>query len=198
MNLDHRDPRLASVPSASSVVRSSPKIVTPEFMAEERRALTFAGQTLAFTNGCFDLLHTGHLASLRFARSQADALCVAVNTDASIRRLKGPARPIIPEDQRVALLAALDCVDYVVTFDTDTPREIIAQILPDVLVKGDDHRFTTIAGAVEVIAAGGRVEFCPREHNTPSTSAIIAKIKSSPSAPSASSVVKSLESSCAA
>lgn len=173
----------------------SRKLVTVEFLAEERRELAAIGKRIAFTNGCFDLFHTGHLASLRFARSQADALAVAVNSDASIRAIKGPSRPIIPLEQRVEILCALECVDYVVTFDTETPRDLIAAVLPDVLVKGDEYKFAPVAGAVEVITAGGRVEFHRRESGTPSTSEIIHRVRSISEA-SVFSVAKS-ESPCA-
>lgn len=153
------------------------KIVTAEFLVEERKELASRGKRLAFTNGCFDLFHAGHLASLQFARSQADALAVAVNSDRSIRNLKGPTRPIIPLEQRVEILCGLACVDYVVTFDTDTPLHIIQRVLPDVLVKGEEYRFNPVAGASEVIAAGGRVEFFRRPHGSPSTTDIIERIK---------------------
>jgi len=102
---------------------------------------------LVFTNGCFDLLHEGHLSTLRFAKSKGDRLVVAVNTDASIKRLKGAGRPIKPLDQRMAVLAALEMVDFVVSFDEDTPRQVIEQICPDVLVKGSDWQTGTIVGA---------------------------------------------------
>ena len=159
------------------------KLVTVETLAHHRENLTLAGQLLAFTNGCFDLFHAGHLASLQFARSQADALAVAVNSDRSIRNLKGPTRPIIPLEQRVEIICGLACVDYVVTFDTDTPLHIIHQVLPDVLVKGEEYRFNPVAGASEVIAAGGRVEFFRRPHGSPSTTDIIERIKKCAASP---------------
>jgi D-glycero-beta-D-manno-heptose 1-phosphate adenylyltransferase len=117
---------------------------------------------IVFTNGVFDLLHRGHVEYLSAARALGDALVVGVNTDASARRLgKGADRPVNPEDDRALVVAALAAVDAVVLFDEDTPRELIAALLPDVLVKGGDYTVDTIAGAAEVRAAGGRVETIP-------------------------------------
>jgi D-glycero-beta-D-manno-heptose 1-phosphate adenylyltransferase len=117
---------------------------------------------VVFTNGVFDLLHRGHVEYLYAARALGDALVVGVNTDASARRLgKGADRPINGEDDRAFVLAGLACVDAVTLFDEDTPRELVALLLPDVLVKGGDYTVETIAGADEVIAAGGRVEVIP-------------------------------------
>ena len=117
--------------------------------------------TLVFTNGCFDLLHRGHVEYLNAARSLGDRLVVAVNSDDSVRRLKGPTRPVNPEEDRAFVLAGLACVDAVVVFGEDTPRELIAALLPDVLVKGGDYTVDTIVGAAEVVAAGGRVVVAP-------------------------------------
>jgi len=117
---------------------------------------------LVFTNGVFDLLHRGHVEYLCAARARGDALVVAVNTDDSVRRLgKGADRPINREEDRALVLAALACVDAVTTFGEDTPRELIAALLPDVLVKGGDYTVDSIAGAEEVRAAGGRVHVIP-------------------------------------
>lgn len=112
---------------------------------------------LVFTNGVFDLLHAGHLASLETARSFGDALVVGVNSDASTRRLKGPARPFQPAEDRARLLAGLRCVDSVTVFDEDTPAELIGALLPDVLVKGGDYEGRDVAGSDAVRAAGGEV-----------------------------------------
>ncbi len=112
---------------------------------------------LVFTNGCFDLLHRGHVRYLNEARSLGDALVVGVNTDASVRRLKGSGRPLNPQDHRAYVLAALECVDCVTLFDEDTPRNLIAALLPDLLVKGGDYRPDEVAGGEEVRAAGGEV-----------------------------------------
>jgi rfaE bifunctional protein nucleotidyltransferase chain/domain len=116
---------------------------------------------LVFTNGCFDILHRGHVEVLFAARALGDALVVALNTDASVRRLKGAGRPIVPQDDRAIVIAALACVDAVTFFDEDTPRELIAALLPDILVKGGDYDAATVVGRAEVEAAGGRVAILP-------------------------------------
>jgi D-glycero-beta-D-manno-heptose 1-phosphate adenylyltransferase len=114
------------------------------------------GKAVVFTNGCFDLLHPGHVRLLEKARSAGDVLIVGLNSDASVARAKGPGRPLTSEGERAELLLALEAVDAVVLFDEDTPRELISQLLPDVLVKGADWAHF-IAGKEEVEAAGGRV-----------------------------------------
>jgi D-glycero-beta-D-manno-heptose 1-phosphate adenylyltransferase len=116
------------------------------------------GRRVVFTNGCFDVLHPGHVKTLEQARELGDALIVGINSDASVRELKGAGRPLIPQDERAEILAALACVDAVVIFDELTPRETIAALLPDVLVKGGDWADNRIIGREEVEAAGGRVE----------------------------------------
>lgn len=117
---------------------------------------------LVFTNGVFDLLHPGHTTYLDQARALGDALVVALNTDASARRLaKGPDRPIVPEADRARMMAALECVDVVTLFDEDTPRELVASLLPDILVKGGDYAPGAVAGGEEVLAAGGEVRIIP-------------------------------------
>jgi D-beta-D-heptose 7-phosphate kinase/D-beta-D-heptose 1-phosphate adenosyltransferase len=117
---------------------------------------------LVFTNGCFDLLHPGHVTYLTAARRLGDALVVGVNTDASVRRLeKQPGRPIVPEADRALVLAALACVDAVCLFDEDTPQALIADLLPDVLVKGGDYQPSEVAGREAVEAAGGDVIILP-------------------------------------
>ena len=116
---------------------------------------------VVFTNGCFDLLHAGHVASLVAARSLGDALVVGVNSDDSVRRLKGAGRPLMHQADRAYLIAALACVDGVITFDEDTPRALIAELLPDVLVKGGDYAVDDVVGRAEVEAAGGRVVLVP-------------------------------------
>lgn len=115
-----------------------------------------AGKTVVFTNGCYDLLHPGHIRLLEQARSLGDLLVLALNSDDSVRRIKGPLRPLITERDRVAVAASLEAVDAVTLFDEDTPRELIAALLPDILVKGADWAHF-IAGREEVEAAGGRV-----------------------------------------
>jgi D-beta-D-heptose 7-phosphate kinase/D-beta-D-heptose 1-phosphate adenosyltransferase len=115
------------------------------------------GRRVVFTNGCFDLIHPGHIRSLEQARALGDCLVVGLNSDASVRGLKGPARPVLSENDRAAILAALAAVDFVVLFDRPTPRELLARLRPDVLVKGADWNIETIAGREEVEAGGGRV-----------------------------------------
>ncbi|HZU28846.1 MAG TPA: D-glycero-beta-D-manno-heptose 1-phosphate adenylyltransferase [Bryobacteraceae bacterium] len=135
-------------------------------------------RTVVFTNGCYDILHPGHVRFLDQARSLGDILVLALNTDASVRRNKGGARPIVPEQDRATVAAALSCVDAVTLFDEDTPRELIAQLLPDVLVKGADWNHF-VAGREEVEAAGGRVLTIPLEPGY-STSEIIRRIQALP------------------
>jgi len=122
-----------------------------------RARLRREGKRVVFTNGCFDLIHGGHIHLFRWAKKQGDVLIVALNTDASIRRLKGPTRPIFPLAERFEVLAAIEDIDYLVSFGEDTPRKIIATLLPDILVKGGDWGPGEIVGAEEVEAAGGRV-----------------------------------------
>ena len=112
---------------------------------------------LVFTNGCFDLLHRGHVEYLYEARALGDALVVGINSDDSVRRLKGPSRPLVPVEDRALLVAALGCVDAVTIFEEDTPRELIAELLPDVLAKGADYTLDQVVGRQEVEAAGGQV-----------------------------------------
>ena len=121
-----------------------------------------AGLKVVFTNGCYDVLHPGHIRLLESARSLGDVLILALNTDSSVQRLKGPTRPLISQDLRAELAAALEAVDAVTFFDEDTPRELIAEVLPDVLVKGADWAHF-IAGREEVEAAGGQVLALPLE-----------------------------------
>lgn len=142
------------------------------------------GRCVVFTNGCFDLLHPGHIASLEQARSLGDALVVGINSDDSVRHLKGPGRPVFPQDERAEILAALECVDAVVIFDELTPQEVIARLLPDVLVKGGDWPSDQIVGREEVEAAGGRVVSIPVVPGY-STSAILQRIRDGVSATSA-------------
>ena len=142
-----------------------------QFGREKRNA-----RRVVFTNGCFDLLHPGHIRSLENARALGDVLIVGLNSDASVRRLKGEGRPVIPEQERAEILAALECVDAVVIFDDLTPREVIAGLLPDVLVKGGDWASDQIVGREEVEAVGGRVVSIPVVPGY-STTAILQKIR---------------------
>lgn len=134
------------------------------------------GRRVVFTNGCFDLLHPGHIRSLELARELGDALIVGLNSDASVRQLKGEGRPVIPERERAEILAALESVDAVVIFDALTPRDVIARLLPDILVKGGDWPGDQIVGREEVEAAGGQVASVPVVPGY-STSAILQKIR---------------------
>ena len=131
---------------------------------------------VVFTNGCFDLLHPGHIRGLEQAHRMGDVLIVGLNSDTSVRQLKGPARPVIPEAERAEILSALESVDAVVIFDELTPREVICRLLPDVLVKGGDWPGDQIVGREEVEAAGGRVVSIPFVPGY-STSAILEKIR---------------------
>lgn len=134
------------------------------------------GKTFAFTNGCFDILHPGHLFSLAQTAQEADFLVVGLNSDASVQRLKGPTRPINNTKSRAIVLSNLVLVDIVVVFEEDTPLELITTLLPDVLVKGGDYTVETIVGAKEVIANGGKVIINPIVEGF-STTGLIEKIK---------------------
>lgn len=147
-------------PARDAAVRD-PKIRSPRELLPIRRALKREGKAVVFTNGCFDLLHAGHVRLFRKARAKGDVLVVALNTDASVRRLKGPARPVFPLRERLEIVSALSDVDYVTWFAEPTPRKIIAGLLPDVLVKGGDWGPDRVVGRAEVEAAGGRVVIVP-------------------------------------
>ena len=125
-------------------------------LVHQRAIWKAAGQTVVFTNGCYDLLHPGHVRLLEQARSMGDVLILALNSDAGVRRMKGPSRPLIDEAERAEMVLALEAVDAVTLFDEPTPRELIAEVLPDVLLKGADWSHF-VAGREEVVAAGGRV-----------------------------------------
>jgi rfaE bifunctional protein nucleotidyltransferase chain/domain len=140
-------------------------------LVEQRARWKLQGKTVVFTNGCYDLLHPGHVRLLEQARGLGDVLILALNSDASVRRMKGPSRPLISEIERAAMALALAAVDAVTLFDEDTPRELIAEVLPDVLVKGADWSHF-IAGREEVEAAGGRVLTVPLESGYSTTTLI--------------------------
>lgn len=131
-------------------------------LVEERRRWKAAGKVVVFTNGCYDLLHPGHIRLLERCRSMGDVLILALNSDASVRRMKGPSRPLLDEGERAEVAMGLEAVDAVTLFDEETPRELIAEVLPDVLVKGADWSHF-IAGREEVEAAGGKVIAAPLE-----------------------------------
>jgi len=151
------------------------KIKTLEEATAELNRLKANGEKIVFTNGCFDLLHPGHTRYLSAARNQGDHLIVAVNSDSSVRTIKGPRRPILPQDARAELLAALSFVDTVIIFDEDNPLEVIKHLSPDVLVKGGDWSEEEIIGSDVVKDAGGVVRRIPFVAGY-STSAIIDKI----------------------
>lgn len=150
-------------------------VVTREELLRIRQNLKQEGKKVVFTNGCFDILHRGHVEYLQRAKQLGDVLVVGLNTDASVKRLKGATRPIVEERDRAIVLAALAVVDYVCLFDEDTPYELIRALVPDVLVKGADWPIEKVVGRDVVEAAGGKVqtiEFVPDR----STTSIIAKI----------------------
>lgn len=137
------------------------KVMTPIEALHKRHQLRQEGRTLVFTNGCFDLLHAGHVTYLQEARQLGDALWVGLNTDGSIQRLKGPLRPIVPERERALVVAALGCVDGVVLFPEDTPLALIGTIQPDIHTKGGDYEAASLPEYSLITAYGGRVEILP-------------------------------------
>ncbi|WP_418357493.1 bifunctional D-glycero-beta-D-manno-heptose-7-phosphate kinase/D-glycero-beta-D-manno-heptose 1-phosphate adenylyltransferase HldE [Shewanella basaltis] len=152
-------------------------VMTEDQLAYAMEQARLRGERIVMTNGCFDILHAGHVSYLQQAKALGDRLIVAVNSDESVTRLKGPGRPVNPVDRRMAVLAGLASVDWVVPFTEDTPQRIIARLLPDALVKGGDYKVEDIAGGAEVIAAGGKVEVLGFEEGV-STTAIIQNIMS--------------------
>lgn len=154
------------------------KIFTLPQLLAQLASWRVTDKTIAFTNGCFDILHEGHIYSLSQAAQEADYLVVGVNSDSSTKRLKGPERPVNHEHSRALLLASLAIIDAVVIFNEDTPFELITAVQPDVLVKGGDYTIEQIVGSREVIANGGRVVINPIVEGF-STTGIIAQIKSS-------------------
>jgi len=152
------------------------KILSKDELLAARARLRDAGQTLVFTNGVFDILHVGHVRYLEQARSLGDALVVAINSDAAARELKGAGRPLINQDERAEILAALRAVSYVSVFDDVSPRSLIADLLPDVLVKGGDYALDEIHGREEVESVGGRVVSLPFVEGV-SSSDIIERMK---------------------
>lgn len=151
------------------------KIKTRDALKTVRAELAAQGKTVVFTNGCFDILHRGHVEYLEKARQCGDALVIGLNSDDSVRRLKGAYRPLVPEADRAFLLAALAAVDYVTIFPEDTPQLLIEALQPDVLVKGGDYRLDTIVGRETVEKRGGKVLTIPLVPNR-STSNIIQAI----------------------
>ncbi len=153
------------------------KVIKLPLLKKKLAVLRRQKRVIAFTNGCFDILHYGHVSYLESAKKKDRILIVGMNSDASVRSLdKGPERPIVPQDQRAAVLAGLACVDFVVIFDAPTPAGLIAALKPDVLIKGADWKGKQVAGADAVKANGGRVEFITYIDRL-STTNIIEKIR---------------------
>ena len=168
----------------------SEKITTPQALSSILQIRQQKGEHVVFTNGCFDLLHIGHIRYLQAARALGDLLVVAVNSDESVRSLeKGSGRPLNPIEQRMEVLAALVCVDYVVRFDESTPRKVIETLQPDVLVKGGDWAVDRIVGKDIVEARGGRVKSIPLTPNI-STSLLIERIQNLASASKTSDIMQ--------
>lgn len=153
------------------------KILNNEQLQHQLKRWRLLGKKIVFTNGVFDILHEGHIASLSEAASYGDVLIVGLNADASVKRLKGESRPVNNEQSRALLLASLLMTDVIILFEEDTPLELIKSIMPDVLVKGGDYTVDQIAGAKEVIANGGEVKIVPILEGF-STTGIILRMKS--------------------
>lgn len=151
------------------------KILQREELKDKVQALKRAGKKIVFTNGCFDFLHIGHVRYLKAARAEGDVLVVGVNSDRSVRKIKGPGRPVVPENERAEVLASLACVDFVTLFDEPDPLVTIRLLMPDVLVKGADWEEDAIVGRDVVEANGGRVVRIPLTQGA-STTRIIEKI----------------------
>ena len=158
------------------MLNAAEKILDRETIKAKVDSLKQSGRVVVFTNGCFDLLHVGHVRYLQEARKQGDCLVVAVNSDRSVRQIKGAGRPIIPDNQRAEVVAALSCVDWVTIFDEPNPLVLITLLKPDVLVKGTDWPEDKIVGASEVKEAGGKVLRIPLEVEI-STSDILERIR---------------------
>jgi len=159
------------------MIEAAEKILDRHSLRAKVNTLRQAGKMLVFTNGCFDLLHVGHVRYLQQARDQGDCLLVAVNSDSSAQQIKGKGRPFVPEEQRAEMVAALGCVDWVTIFEEPDPLVLIRLLSPDVLVKGADWPEEKIVGAPEVKKAGGQVVRIPLEGGI-STTALINKIRS--------------------
>lgn len=153
------------------------KLVSRKKIQKIARHVKREGRRIVFTNGCFDVLHLGHVRYLAEARTKGDLLIVGLNSDMSVRRLKGPGRPLVPQRDRAEILSSLEMVDYVVIFHEDTPARLIAEIAPDILVKGADYTTQDVAGRDTVEASGGRVVLIPLVRGR-STTGLISKIHS--------------------
>ena len=157
-------------------LQTSDKICDLTVALQRRSAWKSAAEQVVFTNGCFDILHLGHVDYLEKARQTGTKMIVAVNSDASVQVLKGPERPVNSEYARARIIASLQFVDLVIVFNDETPLGLITDLMPDILVKGDDYSFETIVGAKEVVAAGGQVKTIPLVPSY-STTGIIQKLK---------------------
>jgi D-beta-D-heptose 7-phosphate kinase/D-beta-D-heptose 1-phosphate adenosyltransferase len=162
----------------SSGIFAAEKILDLERVTLRAAEWRASGETIVFTNGCFDLLHVGHITLLEDCRRFGSKLILGLNSDASVARLKGPTRPIVSERERARVMAALAAVDAVVVFEEDTPMELIRSLRPNVLVKGGDYTIETVVGHEEVIASGGRVEIVPTVEGF-STTNIVKKLAGS-------------------
>ena len=157
------------------------KILSREDLRERLETLRGEGKRIVFTNGCFDILHIGHVKYLNRAKELGDILVLALNSDSSVQSLKGPLRPIVPQNERAYIMASLDMVDYVTIFDEDTPLELIEYIEPDILVKGGDWSQDTVVGRESVEERGGGVVIIPQFNETStnlsaSTTSVIERI----------------------
>ena len=161
------------------MIYAAEKVLDRHLLKEKVGLLRGQGKTVVFTNGCFDLLHIGHVRYLQVARKRGDCLVVGVNSDRSVQQIKEAGRPIVPQDQRAEVLAALGCVDWVTLFDEPNPLALVKLLVPDVLVKGADWPEEEIIGAKEVKEAGGRVIRIPSEEGV-STSGLIERIRRGP------------------
>lgn len=156
--------------------RGMPKKIQPiADLVRIRTGFRREGKTVVFTNGCFDLLHSGHIYLFREAKRRGDVLIVAVNDDASVRRIKGPSRPIFPLEERLEILSAVEDIDFLIPFSEETPRRVVGLLLPDVLVKGEDWKPEDVVGKKEVEEAGGKVVVVPYFEGR-STSEIVERI----------------------
>jgi D-beta-D-heptose 7-phosphate kinase/D-beta-D-heptose 1-phosphate adenosyltransferase len=167
---------LTALLTPSKGISDAEKILDRERLVARVREWRAAGETVVFTNGCFDLLHVGHVSLLEDCRGFGSKVVLGLNSDASVQRLKGPSRPVVSESDRARVMAALGAVDAVTLFDEDTPMELIRALHPDVLVKGGDYSIETVVGHEEVLAGGGRVEIVPTVEGF-STTGIVRKLQ---------------------
>lgn len=157
------------------------KILSREDLRERLKTLRDEGKRIVFTNGCFDILHIGHVKYLNRAKALGDILVLALNSDSSVQSIKGPLRPVVPQDERAYIMASLDMVDYVTIFDEETPLELIEYLEPDILVKGGDWSEDTVIGRESVERRGGKVVIIPQfsessTDNPASTTSVIERI----------------------